>query len=168
MKALQDEKNILKRTLIARSAAILTLATMLGCNGAQKRYDDYRYKTDDLVDKAVALVKRRSDSRALFNANPDGHFTAWSSFSVADKSIPMFCPEEYEVTFVASETSDLLDAPRWWVDLSTSTVQRNRNLKNLEAPDYRNWPSDADRIELCMNGKTPVALDPDALPRDSE
>jgi len=88
----------------------------------------------------------------------------------ATKDIPMFCPGEYVVT-VSGYWKNHLQAPRWKVDISTGKVRRLTPLAEVITATAMLEPSpgsDADRIDLCMDGKTPVDLDPATLPKEPD
>jgi hypothetical protein len=110
-------------------AIITVVASSTGCESADhemKRHYQSATEEQQYIDKAIAIVRARSDAFALGRKYSDGTWTADSDVSLVNPDYPMFCPGEYVVRLQISPGVDGESDPSWYVDVRSSGTDREQ------------------------------------------
>lgn len=139
----------------------LAAVVVLGCAQShdQRRLAYYIEDGRAHQNEAEELIQDDAAAQRVAVANPDGRWDIRPSVDSLDRDTPWFCPGEYNAFFKRWSTDP--DPPEFTINVRVRRVRREESLdeykQRLNPP-----PSEAtdDRIPLCLDGKTPIALDP--------
>lgn len=118
---------------------------------------------------ALNLVLARNDAKYIVARHPNEEWSVASDRDNATTGYPVYCPDEYDVTYGTVDTDPDSLVFTWLVSTKLKLVRApytEAEFKNF-AKNFSPAPAEEDRLPACLDGKPPALVNPSDLSTDN-